>query len=220
MATYLLLHGAGASAWYWHRVVPELEDLGHEVVAVDLPCDDDSAGLTEYADVAVRAVGERPELIVVGQSLGAFTAPLVCDALPAQLLILVNAMVPRPGETAGEWWGNTGHAFPEDFDPMTHFLHDVPPEVAAEGAAHVRRQSDAIFADPWPLAAWPDVPTGYVLCRDDRFFPADFQRRVVQDRLSIAPLEMDGGHLSALSRPVELAQRFEQIRSSLGHPDA
>jgi hypothetical protein len=46
------------------------------------------------------------------------------------------------------------------------------------------------------------------LCRDDRFFPADFQRRVVRERLGIVPDEMDGGHLPALSRPHELAQRL------------
>lgn len=220
MATYLLIHGAGGSAWYWHRVVPELERLGHEAIAVDLPCDDESAGLDAYADAAISAVGERPELIVVGQSLGGFTAPLVCEALPSRLLILVNAMVPRPGETAGEWWGDTGHVFPDDFDPMTYFLHDVPPEVAAESAQHLRTQTDAIFADPWPLVAWPDVPTGYVLCREDRFFPAEFQRRLVQDRLSVTPVEMDAGHLPALSRPVELVQSFEELRSSLDHPES
>lgn len=215
MATYLLLHGAGSTAWYWHRVVPELEGLGHETVAVDLPCDDDRAGLREYVNAAVRDVGERPELIVVGQSLGGFTAPLVCDSRKVRLLILVNAMVPRPGETAGEWWENTGHVFPEDFDPMTHFLHDVPSAVAEESALHLRHQSEAIFKDPWPLEAWPDVQTEYVLCREDRFFPADFQRGMVSERLAITPHEMDGGHLPALSRPHELTQALEQLRSSL-----
>jgi hypothetical protein len=46
------------------------------------------------------------------------------------------------------------------------------------------------------------------LCRDDRFFPAEFQRRVVRERLGIVPDEMDGGHLPALSRSHELAQRL------------
>ncbi len=42
--------------------------------------------------------------------------------------------------------------------------------------------------------------------RDDRFFPADFMRRVVRERTGIEPDEMDGGHLAMLSRPVELAE--------------
>lgn len=60
--------------------------------------------------------------------------------------------------------------------------------------------------------AWPDVPTKFLLCRDDRFFPADFMRRVVRERLSITPDEIDGGHLVALSRPKELADRLEEYR--------
>ena len=64
MATYVLIHGAGSDSWYWHRVTPRLRALGHDVVAVDLPCDDDTAGLREYADTVVEAVGDRRDLIV------------------------------------------------------------------------------------------------------------------------------------------------------------
>lgn len=46
-----------------------LEDCGHEVVVADLPCDDDRAGLAEYVDVVVDAVGGRTDLMVVAQSL-------------------------------------------------------------------------------------------------------------------------------------------------------
>src|SRR3954453_10715738 len=109
MATYVLLHGAGSDSWYWHLVAPRLEALGHDVVAVDLPCDDDSAGLAESAQTVVDAVGDRDEVILVAQSLGGFTAPLVCDRIRAVLLVLVAAMVPRPGESPGDWWANTGH---------------------------------------------------------------------------------------------------------------
>jgi len=63
--------------------------------------------------------------------------------------------------------------------------------------------------EPWPLAAWPDVPTRFLLCRDDRFFPTAFLRRVAEERLGITPDEIDGGHCVALSRPVELADRLE-----------
>ena len=88
------------------------------------------------------------------------------------------------------------------------FLHDVPPEIARESARHVYEQSGTVLEAPWPLDAWPDVPTRFLLCRDDRFFPADFMRRVVHERLGIVPDEIDGGHLPALSRPHELAARL------------
>ena|SRR5438876_813184 len=106
MTTYVLIHGAGSDGWYWHLVFPQLRALGHEVVAPDLPCDDDSAGLQAYADTVVDAIGDRRDLVLVAQSLGAFTATLVCDRLPVTLLVLVAAMVPKPGESPGEWWGS------------------------------------------------------------------------------------------------------------------
>jgi pimeloyl-ACP methyl ester carboxylesterase len=215
VATYVLLHGAGAASWYWHLVTPKLRALGHDVVAVDLPCDDDAAGLEEYADAVVDAVGDRRELILVAQSLAGFTAPLVCTRLPVRLLILVAAMVPAPHESPGEWWPNTGHVFPDPFDPAVVFAHDLPPALAAESLLHVREQSGTPFEKPWPLESWPDVPTRFLLCRDDRFFPAAFQRRVVRDRLGITPDEMGGGHLPALARPEELVRRLEAYRAEL-----
>jgi pimeloyl-ACP methyl ester carboxylesterase len=67
----------------------------------------------------------------------------------------------------------------------------------------------------WPLAAWPAVPTSFLLCRDDRMFPPAFLRRVVRERLGIEPDEIDGGHTPALSRPAELAERLEGYRRQL-----
>ena len=212
MATFVLLPGAGSDSWYWHLVVPYLEEAGHDVVAVDLPVTDDTAGFPEYRDVVVDAIGDRRDIVLVAQSLAGFVAPLVCERVPVELMILVAAMVPRPGESGGEWWVNTEHATARgpdaSDDPVEMFLHDVPDDVARESEHHVFPQSGGVFADPWPLAAWPDVPTRYLLCRDDRFFPADFQRRVVRERLGIEPDEMDGGHLPALAHPHELAQRL------------
>jgi pimeloyl-ACP methyl ester carboxylesterase len=215
MATYVLIHGAGTDSWYWHLVAPRLQALGHDVVCVDLPCDDDSAGLSEYADVVVKAVGNKSNVILVAQSLAGFTAPMVCDRLDVRLIVLVAAMTPRPGESPGEWWTNTGHQFPTPFDPVVIFAHDLSLELAEESLAHFRKQSQTPFVKPWPLDAWPDVPTRFLLCRDDRFFPAEFQRRVVRDRLGIVPDEMGGGHLPALARPEELVQRLEEFRTEI-----
>ena len=110
MSTFVLIHGAGSTSWYWHLVAPCLAARGHAVVAPDLPCDDDSAGLDAYTETVVDAIGDRSELVVVGQSLGGFTAPLVATRVPTRLVILVCPMVPRPGETAGEWWATTAQA--------------------------------------------------------------------------------------------------------------
>ncbi|MGI5202251.1 alpha/beta fold hydrolase [Spirillospora sp. CA-108201] len=226
MATYTLIPGAGGQAWFWHRLAPELQARGHDVVAVELPAGDDSAGLSEYADTVVGAIGDRRDLILVAQSMGGFTAPLVCERLPVGLLVLLNAMVPSPGETGGDWWANTGQAKAmadqavregrtpsAEFDVEECFFHDVPDDVTAVALSQEPAQSSTPFAEPWPLHEWPTTPTVFLQARDDRLFPLEFQRRVVGERLGIAVDEMPGGHLVALSRPRELADRLEAYRA-------
>ena len=205
MSTFALIHGGGSSAWDWHLVAPELRECGHDAVAVDLPTEDESADWWDYADTVVEAVGDRPNLIVVGHSMGCFTAPLVCARRPVDLLVLVAGMIPSPGESFADWWRNSGYE-ESGFDDV--FYHDVPPELAAEAKTREREQAEKPLHDPWPLETWPNVPTRYLLCRDDRMFPATWARRHARERLGIEADEMDGGHYISLSRPRELADRL------------
>jgi pimeloyl-ACP methyl ester carboxylesterase len=220
MATYVLIHGAGDVAFYWHLVQAELQERGHDVVTMDLPADDESAGLAEYADTVIEAVGpvgDRTGLIVVAQSFGGYTAPIVCSRVPASLLVLVAGMIPSPGESASEMFANTGYQQEEQDDPgdIAVFLHDVDPDLAREALSKGRNQAEKPFEEPWPLEKWPDLPTRYVLCRNDRLFPPEWTRRVVRERLGITPDEIDSGHCPALSRPRELADLLETYRTSL-----
>ena len=224
--TFALIPGAGGDARYWHLVVPRLRELGHDAVAIWLPAGDDSAGWTAYADAIVASIGDRAGVILVAQSLAGFSAPLVCERIPIELLVLLNAMIPRPGETGAEWWSNTGqqeamHAHlaalglpPEAADEdTTIYFHDVPPKVRDEAFGRGEpEQSWTPMTQAWPLDAWPDVPTRVLVGRDDRLFPADFQRRIARERLAIAADEIAGGHLVALSRPAELVDSLEAYR--------
>ena len=212
MSTFALIHGAGDVGWYWHLVEDELRRRGHDTVAPDLPCDDDAASLPEYTDAVVEAIADKTDLVVVAQSLGGFTAPLVCERVPATLMVLVAPMIPAPNEAPADYWANTryGDEARETYeDDIALFYHDVPAELASEALKRGRRQSEARMGEPSPVAAWPDVPTRVLLCRDDRLFPATFVRRVARERLGIPPDEIDGGHTPALSRPKELADRLE-----------
>src|SRR5262245_29758616 len=221
MATFVLIPGADGRAWYWHRAEPELRARGHEVVAVDLPVDDETAGLTGCTEAVVAAIGGRGELVLVAQSLAGFVAPQVCERVAVELLVLLNAMVPVPGETAGAWWDDVGHGQARapygELDLMRDFFHDVPPAVTAEAmAGGARSPSARLFGDAWPLGRWPAVPTRFLQGRDDRFFPLEFQRRVVRERLGLELDELPGGHLLALSQPRELARRLDAYWTDLG----
>lgn len=216
MATFILVPGAGGAAWYWSRLVPLLEAAGHDATAVDLPADDDTAGLEAYADRAVAAIDGRDDVVLVAMSLGGFTAPLVAARVPLRGLVFVNAMIPVPGETAGDWWDNTGSetarveaarkgGYPEAIDLDAYFLHDVPPAVAAEGEQHQRDEAGIVFGEPCAFTAWPDIPIHVIAGRHDRFFPVAFQRRIAKERLGVDADVLPGGHLIALAQPDALA---------------
>jgi pimeloyl-ACP methyl ester carboxylesterase len=226
MASVVLIHGAGDVGWYWHLVEAELRRRGHDVVAPDLPCDDDSAGLGDYADTVVDAIGDRDGLIVVAQSYGGFTAPLVADRGPVDQLVLVAGMIPAPKESPADWWDNTGHAqavaeqarrdggLTGNDDPFIAFYHDVPRPLAEAALTKERGESATAYREQWPLAAWPSVPTRFVLCSQDRFFPPEFMRRVVAERLGVVPDEIGAGHCVALSCPTDLAALLDSYANS------
>lgn len=217
MAAFVLIHGAGDGGWYWHLVERELRRRGHVTIAPDLPCEDDEAGVAEYADVVVAAVrtaglAARADLVVVAQSFGGFTAPLVAARVPTRCLVLVAPMIPLPGEAPAGYTERTrwsDDADPDFGDPVALFYPDVPPALAAEALRRGRGQSEARMDRPLPLAAWPDVPTHVLIGTRDRMFPPAYLRRVTRERLGLTPVEIDSGHTPALSRPVELADRLE-----------
>jgi len=194
MTSVALIPGAGGLGWYWHLVERNLQDRGYDAFAVDLAALG-RTGLPAYADAVVDAIDGRRDVALVAQSMGAFTAPLVWQRVSTRLVVFVNAMIPQPGETPGEWWDNVGseqartamavrEGYDTEFDLTTYFMHDVPQDLAG---------------------------------LDDRFFPLELQQRVARKRLGIDPVIVPGGHLAALSHPAELAA---VIAGFLGPPEA
>jgi len=136
-----------------------LQTRGHDAVAVDLPAADEHAGLPEYVHIVIDAIGGHRDAVVVAQSMGEFTAPMAAERVPVSLLVLVNAMIPVPGETPGDWWGDTGWeaarvaaaqagGYPAEVDLDTYFLHDVPADVVATGEGHNRPEAEIAFIQP------------------------------------------------------------------------
>ena len=221
MATFVLIHGAGDVGWYWHLVERELRQRGHDTLAPDLPCDDDSAGLPEYADTVVKAIGGRRGLVVVAQSFGGFTAPLVAARVPVDMLVLVTGMIPAPGEAPDDWSANTG--FDEVMGQQQQrypgadlIYQDVPPALAEQARRSARGQSDTPGTAPWMENVWPPVAPRFVPCTQDRFFPPGFTRRVVAGRLGVVPDEIAAGHAVALSCPKQLANLLASYSEPAG----
>jgi pimeloyl-ACP methyl ester carboxylesterase len=219
--SFVLVPGAGGNAGYWQLVEPLIRDAGFRGVAVSLP-NWPGATFADHADAIVAAAESAEDVTLVAQSMGAFSAPLAGERLPVSELVLLNAMIPAPGESAGEWWGNTNQAEamrcndvregrdPDaGFDAQSHFLHDLSPEVLALlSSSGDAEPVDSLFETGFALTHWPDVPTTVLAGRDDRFFPYEFQRRLARERLDLDAEPLPGGHLLALSQPDALVARL------------
>jgi pimeloyl-ACP methyl ester carboxylesterase len=226
LTTFVLIPGAGTDPRVYGATIAALEELGHDALAPPLPLEDDEATPSDHADAVLAALPDDPgELVIVAQSLGAFAGPLVADRAGAAGLVLLAPMIPAPGETAGEWWSNTGHETAiadllERFGPMSEwdeealvhvFLHDVDEETRRANAEYSGAPGRGMFGEPWPLERWPDVPTVVLAPGDDRLFPLDFQQRIARERLGLDVEEIDGGHVPMLSRPEQLARRLIEV---------
>jgi hypothetical protein len=170
----------------------------------------------------VEAIESCAEPVVVAQSMGGFSAVMACDRVAVGGLILVNAMVPAPGETPGEWWAATGAiaartaaaetgGYDTEFDLKTYFLHDLAPEDAAAVLANPGDEADIAFGQPCDIGAWPDVATAAIIGRDDRLFPVGFQRELLRERVGVDAVVISGGHLLALANPDGLFEALSLI---------
>lgn len=219
MTTFVLIPGAGGNASYWNRLVGALDGRNLRAVPVDIEQDDPALGLPEYAALVEAEIADTDDVVLVAQSLGGFTAAMVRK--PARAIVLLNAMIPLPGETPGDWWDATGSGEARraadlaagrdpEFDMETHFLHDLDDEArtALFAAPPPRDTAETIWTQPCDFTAWPDVPIHVLVGRDDRFFPAEFQQRVAKERLGLEADFVDGGHLAAVSRPDAVADKL------------
>ncbi|MET0390172.1 MAG: alpha/beta hydrolase [Polyangiales bacterium] len=212
MASFAIIHGGGDSASSWDLVQDALRARGHHPIAVDLPTDRPGVTWASCADTVAAAARGHAPVIVVAHSLGGFVAPLVCDRVLVSQLVLVAAMIPQPNSAAEGYWGRAGYPaadFTED-----SFYHDLTQDAIARAKRAERAQEESLMSEPHPMREWPKVRTRYLLCRDDRVFPADVTRVWVRSQLHITPDEIPGGHCIYLARPAELAERLHQYASS------
>jgi pimeloyl-ACP methyl ester carboxylesterase len=227
--TFVLIPGAGTDPRVFETTIAALRDLGQDGIAPPLPLDDPDAGPSEHADAVIAALPDpRPEpLVIVGQSLGAYTAAVVADRLAPRRLILLAPMIPKLGETAGDWWEDTRHGeaiaaltarlgSPDNWDEAALdevFYHDVDEATLAANDEYAGRPAPGMFAEPFSVERWPYLPTTVLAPTEDRLFPLEFQRRITRERLGegVEFAEIPGGHVSMLSRPRELAARLVEL---------
>lgn len=106
---FVLIHGGFHGAWCWSRVIPELERLGHQAIAIDLPGHGDRreerSALADRRDAITSVL--RAGDILVGHSGGGYDMTLAADAAPRLIghVIYLAAGLPLEGRTILEATG-------------------------------------------------------------------------------------------------------------------
>jgi pimeloyl-ACP methyl ester carboxylesterase len=227
VVTFALVHGASHGAWCWSRVAPLLEARGHAVVAPDLPCDDPEAGLGEYANVVIEAVGDADDVVLVGHSLGGLVIPVVAERRPVRGLVFLCSVPTGPGPAIDaqlaemvtpEFAGGERTVDGRGGDRLspaaavTVWYADCDPADAAWAVRQLRFQNQRPLAEASPLQRWPAVPLEVVLGRDDACVRMAWAVPAARARLEgREPVLIEGGHSPFLARPEELAALLDDI---------
>lgn len=224
-----LVHGSYHGAWCWDFLRPELERLGHRVVAVDMPISEPGLGAADYAAAVDAVLDPKGEPVLVGHSMAGLVIPLVAARRPMRRLIFLAAMLPSPGRSANEQrraepidgrippttaeWTDLGDdVWAVGAATATElFYHDAQPAVARWATARLRPQCYNIMSEVTPLTEWPDVDCRSIVCRDDRALNPEWGRVAARDRLGVDAVQIDGGHSPFLTRPAELARLIDTL---------
>jgi pimeloyl-ACP methyl ester carboxylesterase len=225
MTTFCLVHGSTQSAAGWDRLVAALERRDHHTITPTLPADAPEASAAVYADEIVRSLpADASDIVVVAHSASGLFLPLVPARRQVGHIVFLAAVIPKIGVSLADQFRSEPDMLNPEWigkDPIAseeiarRFLfHDCTPDVA-EWALTTRRLMHAqrAYTEVCPLEHWPDVPSSYIVCSGDRTVSAAWSKAAARERLGVEPIELRGGHCPHVSRPEELADALEAVRS-------
>lgn len=241
---FVLIHGGFHGAWCWGRTIPELESLGHEAIAIDIPGHgervQEEATMAGRLD-AVLAVLQAGD-VLVGHSGGGMEITRAADAAPELVshLVYLAAALPLEGQLMQEALVYRDDGSTEvDYDVtgmLSHLRIEGDGSMAfadVEGARELFYHDCDEATARWAFERLTPEKAGDTATTPvsvPRFWAADLPRSFIvclQDRaqprwladvtarrLGVQPLTIDASHSPFLSRPAELAQLLIQATTT------
>ncbi len=241
---FVLVHGGFHGAWCWTRTIPELQSLGHEAIAVDIP--GHGKRVDEEATMAGRLSAVLDVLqagdVLVGHSGGGLEITRAADAAPELVshVAYLAAALPLEGRLLQEALVYRDDGSTEvDYDVAGMLKHLRVNDDGSMAIADVEGAQQLFYHDcDKSIAQWAfeqltperagDTATTPISV--PYFWEADLPRSFIvclQDRaqprwladvtarrLGVEALEIDASHSPFLSRPAELAQLLIQATAT------
>ncbi|MCB5167490.1 alpha/beta hydrolase [Streptomyces bambusae] len=218
--TVVLVHGAFADSSGWNDVIQRLQARGHRVVAAANPL----RGLaSDSAYVAGLLKGITGPVVLAGHSYGGEVITNAAAGSPqVKALVYIAAIAPDKDESANDVLGRfPGSRLPESLDATPYnradgtagtelsikpdkfresFAGDLPAWKTSVMAATQRPIDAGALGDRSAAAAWRDLPSWYLVARQDQAIPAAAQR-FMAERAGSHTVEVDASHAAAVSQP-------------------
>lgn len=238
---FVLVHGAWHGAWCWGAVVNQLERLGDNAWAVDLPghgmnrVDRSKVTYDDYVNCVAEFIESRDlkNVVLAGHSLGGLTIPAVAVKIPARIkrVVWVTAIVAEDGKGVVDP-SNPGsaplleaiNARPDRAVPIeamgAQFLkgltNDMTPEMVEYVMSAVCPQPRAPMLGPVPMNRYFEtkIPSSYLVCENDEtpVAGAPNWHPHFSSRLRNPTLKfLKSGHELMFTHPVECAQALHEL---------
>ena len=211
----VLVHGAWADGSSWNKVIPILQNAGHNVIAVQLP-EHSLADDVETVKRAIEHIGGPA--ILVGHSYG---GAVITDAgynnPNVTGLVYVAAFAPDEGQSLSNFvdlaklpkdlliFDSGGFVYINPAMFPGAFAHDVEPAEAAVMAIVQKPINQSVLGEKSGPPAWKQLPTWYQISEGDHMIPPDAERLFAK-QMNATTLSINSSHASPVSHPEEIAQ--------------
>ena len=218
--TIVLVHGAFADSSGWNTVAGRLLGDGYPVIAFSNPLRGPIAD-AEYLRQFLSTIGGP--IVLVGHSYGGAVITNAATGNPnVKSLVYIAAYALAEGESLAQ--ANSlggGHtdladhlvfrpypgAAPGDADAYIDpawvpilFAQDLPKSVTRVLAATQRPAAVSSLFTPSGPPAWEDIPSWYLVARQDHTIPPEAERAMAE-RAGSTTVEIDSSHVAMMSHP-------------------